>query len=249
MLCCFLSMIGSLFFTVKASPAAEGLTVAVAANFAPAMAEISAKYTEKTATPVQVTVSSTGKLYAQIRNGAPYDLFFSADSKRPESLVAEKKCDAAVPYVQGSVVLWSRDKALCGKAGDWQKAVMMSDLKKIGVANPKLAPYGRSAFQVLGDIGLLPSVQGKMVYGANVGQAFQYAATGATDVAFIAKSLARTPEGDKGCMFDIEQAKPVIQSGCVVSASKKRASAEEFLDFIVSDEMKSMLEHYGYDKP
>jgi len=226
--------------------AGSGLTVAVAANFAPAMEEITRLFTRKTDIPVQVTVSSSGRLYAQIRNGAPFDLFFSADRKRPKLLFEEGRCEQPVVYVKGLAVLWSRNAALCKEAGNWQSAVNGLRLKKIGMANPELAPYGTSAKEALLEEKLWNLIQDHLVFGANVAQAFQYAATGATEASFIALSLAHTPAGEKGCFLPIPEAEPVAQGACLVRASGNREAAEKFLSFMASDETTTVLLRYGY---
>ncbi|NOQ45652.1 MAG: molybdate ABC transporter substrate-binding protein [Desulfobulbaceae bacterium] len=231
------------------SPADSGLTVAVAANFAPAMEEISELFTRKTNIPVQVTFSSSGRLYAHIRSGAPFDLFFSADKKRPAMLFEEGHCKQPVEYVRGSVVLWSRNIALCAEAGSWQSTVSGSGLRKIGITNPELAPYGAAAKEALVEEKLWNVVQDRLVFGANVGQSFQYAATGAADASFIALSLAHTSTGNKGCFLSVPEAGPVAQSACIVCATKNRAAAEEFLTFMASDETRVILLRYGYTEP
>ncbi len=237
----------SLFLTCPASSfAGKSLVVAVAANFAPAMEEASELFTRKTGMPVQVTVSSSGRFYTQIRSGAPFDLFFSADRKRPQLLFEEEHCDEPVEYVKGSVVFWSRDTALCNEATDWQSAVSGLGLKKIGMANPELAPYGAATRQALEEENLWYPVQKRLVFGANVGQSFQYAATGATAGSFIALSLARTPTGNKGCSFPVPEAKPVSQGACIIRATKNRSAAQQFLEFMSSDEIKIILHQYGY---
>lgn len=225
------------------------LTVAVAANFAPAMEEISGLFTRKTGIPVLVTISSSGKFYTQIRSGAPFDLFFSADRKRPDLLFEEGYCDEPVEYVRGRVVLWSRDTALCTESAGWQGVVRGLGLKKIGMANPELAPYGAAAREALVEENLWYPVQKRLVFGNNVGQTFQYAATGVVDASFIALSLAHTANGNKGCFLPVPETKPVSQGACIIRATKNRNAAEDMLKFMASDETKAILVQYGYEKP
>ncbi len=226
--------------------AEETLTVAVAANFAPALERIGREFTKTKKIPVQVSVSSTGRLYAQIRNGAPFDLFFSADTRRPELLFTEGRCEQPLVYVNGSVVLWSRNPDVCSRAGSWQEAVKGPGLKRIGMANPELAPYGAVAKNALLAEKLWNTAQDRLVFGNNVAQAFQYAATGATNFSFIALSLAHTMKGEKGCFLPVPEAGPVAQSVCLVRASKNRRAAKKFLTFMTSKETAAVLSRYGY---
>ncbi len=228
------------------SRAEEPLTVAVAANFAPALEKISKKFTLATGIPVRVSVSSSGRLYAQIRNGAPFDLFFSADQKRPTRLFKEGRCEQPVVYVNGSVVLWSRTSEVCSQAGTWQNAVKGTGPGKIGLANPELAPYGMVTRTALLKEKLWKRVQDRLVFGNNVAQAFQYAATGATNFSFIALSLALTSRGEKGCFLPVPEAGPVAQSVCLVRSSTNRPAAEQLLTFMSSPEATTVLEQYGY---
>ena len=225
---------------------AKTLTVAVAANFAPAMEEIAQRFTATSGIPVRVTVSSTGRLYAQIKKGAPYDLFFSADMERPEKLVAEGKCGPVREYARGAVVLWTRNNTLCGQAATWLELLTLPEVNRIGQANPTLAPYGMVVQRALLEAGFHSRVEARLVYGSNVGQAFQYGASGATDVTFIAKSLANTSQGQKGCYLPVDTAELVSQGACLVTNSPQRVPAELFFDFLFSEDGAGVLERYGY---
>lgn len=243
--CAFLLLVGCM----HNNRAEAQLTVAVAANFAPALERISQKFTRTTQIPVQVSISSSGRLYAQIRNGAPYDLFFSADQKRPERLFKEGRCEQPVVYVNGSVVLWSRTAEFCGHTGGWQRVIKDTGLNKIGLANPELAPYGTATRTAFLKEKLWEQVQDRLVFANNVAQSFQYAASGATDISFIALSLARTPNGEKGCFLPVPEAGLVAQSVCLVRNSKNGPMAEQFLAFMSSQEATTILRQYGYTSP
>ena len=241
----------SLLFLISSgwSWASENLTVAVAANFAPAMEELTAQFAKETGGSVQMTVSSTGRLYAQIRNGAPFDLFFAADTKRPNLLYQEGRCEQPMEYVRGRVVLWSRDNRVCAEHDTWQQVVAGQDLKRIGMANPELAPYGDVVRKVLVAGQLMDKVESRLVFAANVSQSFQYAATGATGGSFIALSLARTPIGEKGCTIQVPEAELVSQGVCLVIAPVMKKAAGEFLSFVQSDRAKAVLDRFGYQLP
>ncbi len=227
--------------------AAPSLLVAVAANFAPAMEEIGRIFADRTGITVQTTVSSSGRLYAQIRNSAPFDLFLSADTRRPGLLFDQGFCERPRVYVRGQVVLWSRDRTLCERAGDWRRLVADSRAG-IGIPKPDLAPYGDAARQALAVTGLAQRVRPRLVFAANVGQAFQYAATGATEISFVSRSLAATAAGVRGCFLPVPQAGTVAQAACVVTTSKRRAAARALLDFLARDPATAILARHGYEK-
>lgn len=225
---------------------AKSLTVAVAANFSPALEKISKLFTRKTGIVINTTVSSSGRLYAQIRNRAPFDLFFSADRKRPDMLFRDGYCEKPVEYVKGRVVLWCRNPRFCEKHRTWQTAVLAPGLKKIGMANPELAPYGASTKEALVQEKIWPALQSRLVFGTNVGQSFQYAGTGVTGASFIALSLAGTAPGKSGCFLPVPEAKPVSQGACIIGKTENMDGARQFLKFMRSEEAQVILQQYGY---
>ncbi len=243
-----LSLFAILALLPHTGQAARPLVVAVAANFAPAMEEIGALFTRESAIPVQTTVSSSGRLYAQISNRAPFDIFFSADSRRPQLLFQQGLCERPEVYVRGRVVLWSRDRDLCAGAGNWQD-LLKTGAGRTGIPNPELAPYGEAARQALIRAGLWDRLQERLVFAANVARSFQYAATGATRLSFISASLATTAAGTGGCFLPLDEAKPVAQAVCVVSASKNREAARALVRFLHRNPAASTLERYGYERP
>lgn len=243
--CCLLSALPAL----SKAEDADALTVTAAATFAPAVEEVGKMFTEKTAVPVQIKASSSGKFYGQIRNGAPFDLFLSADTKRPELLFKDKFCEQPKEYAHCSVVLWSLDKAVCEKAGTWQKAVQDGGLKKIGIASPDAAPYGAAAKAALTEANLWTAAEPRLVSGADVEKAMQYAVSGAADASFISMPFAKSEAGRKGCFLAMPEAKPIVQSGCVISASKRKEQAEKFMEFLRSDAADAVFAKYGYVRP
>jgi len=243
---CIVSLLCLLLGGPATSRADKPLIVAVAANFAPALEEIGRKFSLKTSIPVKITVSSSGRLYAQIKNSAPYDLFFSADQERPERLFTEGLCEQPIVYAFGSVVLWNRDPGQCSLSKNWQNAIRQTNNKNIGMANPELAPYGAATKEALKQEKLWNRLQDRLVFGTNVAQAFQYAATGATTVSFIALSLTHTRPGMKGCFLPIPEARPVAQAVCLVHNSTNKNAAERFLTFMRSAEAGTILLQYGY---
>ena len=221
------------------------LALAVAANFSQAAGELGKAYTSATGTPVQITVSSTGRLFAQIKSGAPYDLFLAADQVRPERLFDEGLAETPVVYARGRVVFWSKGPQLCGLE-NWRAALQHSVRGKIGIANPATAPYGAVIRKILEKEELWQETTPRLVYGSNVGQAFQYATMSIVDGSFIAASQLHTPQGTKGCSWEIPEAMLVTQKGCVLTAAKNKTAAENFLAFLTSEAALTILQNYGY---
>lgn len=242
----FLFLLPLLLVNVAAVRAGEKLTVAVAANFALPMEEIGHEFKKETGVSLQTTISSTGTLYAQIKNGAPYDLFFAADSLRPELLFQQGLASEPFVYARGQAVLWTDKQELCTTKKSYQEALMAKGLKKIGIANPKTAPYGTVATDALRKTGLWNIVSDRLVYAGNVGQAFQYATMGTVSMSFTAGSLAASSQGKKGCYWPIPEAEQVTQKACIITKSTRIPSAEKFLNFLHSPQVQEILEKYGY---
>lgn len=223
----------------------EKLSVAVAANYIAAFKELAAVFEDRTKIKVEGTFSSTGNLYSQIINGAPYDIFLSADEKRPEVLHKDGLADQPFVYARGQAVLWSADRNFC-KAKTWQDALKDEKIKKIAIANPVTAPYGTAAQAALKKAGLWEGLQSKLVFGETIAQAFQYASTSAVDAGFCALSATVSNEGKNGCFYLIEEAPDIIQSACLLKRTKNRAAAEQFAVFLNSPEAQKIKAGFGY---
>lgn len=231
---------------VKKAGAEQVLTVAVASNFAPALESIKKSFTAETGIPVQLTISSSGRFFTQIKHKAPFDLYFSADTKRPEMLHDEGLCSEPVLYATGHAVLWSSNSNLCS-VKDWKNVVSSPEMKKIGMANPDSAPYGTVVRDVCEQLKEWSAIEQKLVYGSNVGQAFQYAATGVADAAFISRSLALTEKGRAGCYWELPEAKAVQQKACVTNYGSNIENADRFIAFAISDTVAENLKNFGYE--
>ena len=225
--------------------AQERLNAAVAANFIQAFTEISQAFERKTGVRVEATFSSSGNLYGQIVNGAPYDLYLSADEERPARLNKEGAGERPFVYARGRCVLWSARKDFC-RAGDWRTALRDEDVKRVAVANPETAPYGTAARAALVKAGLWEALKQKWVFAQNIAQAFQYASTSATAAGFCAYSSVMSDEGKKGCFYRIEEAPAIVQSACILKRTPHRASAEAFAAFLISPEAGAIKDRYGY---
>lgn len=232
--------------------AAEDALVAVAANFAKAAGDIGAAFTADTGHTITLTSGSTGKLHAQISEGAPFAVLLSADAKTPEKLEQEGKAVGGTrfTYAIGRLTLWSADPALIG--ADPKAALLAEGTRFIAIANPDLAPYGLAAREALQAMGLWEDVQGKIVMGQNIGQVFSMADTGAAQAAFIASSALDAPGAPvKGSRHDVPQAMftPIRQDAVLLAAGAENAAARAFVDYLASDKAKGIIRAFGYDVP
>ncbi len=231
---------------------AQELTVAGAANVQFTLEELKAAFTQETGIEIKTVIGSSGKLTSQIENGAPFDVFMSADMEYPKRLhqegitLAEPKV-----YVYGYLVLWSLTDA------DLSKGVAgLSDatIKKIAIASPKTAPYGRQAVNAMKYHNLYPGIESKLVYGESISQANQFITTKAVDVGLTAKSIVLAANmKDKGKWVDVDpQSYEPIAQGIVMlkHAAKGNANdAQKFYDFIFSAKAQDIFKKYGYTLP
>jgi molybdate transport system substrate-binding protein len=225
--------------------AEEKLHLAVAANFIQPMQKISALFEKKTNIKIEATYSSTGSLYHQIVNGAPYDVFLAADEERAAILHKDGLAEKPFVYASGEVILWSAKKEFC-QAKNWTESVQNEKIKKIAIANVKTAPYGTMAMRALEKTGLWERLQGKMVFAQDIAQSFQYASTESVDMGFVALSSAFSEEGKRGCYLVVNEAPPVLQSACVIKKSRNVKAAKQFSDFLSSPEATAVKTAYGY---
>ncbi len=224
----------------------ETVRVAAATNFKPALDVIKSEFEDQTGNRLIVTYGSTGKLYSQIKFGAPFDVFLSADQKRPEAL---ELADIAVSgsrftYAVGEIVLWtSQDRPLN------ETSLQDGRITHIAFANPKLAPYGQAAMDVMQSMTI--SQQVKRVQGENVGQAFAFVQSGAAQVGFIsfAQVLALEP-GARGSLWKppSETYSPVKQDAVLLSRAAGNQAAHAFMDYLAGAQAEPVLNRFGYKK-
>lgn len=237
-----------LMLACPTAPAAE-LYVAVAANFLQAAKQVGAQFERQTGHRVHLSAGSSGKLYAQIKNGAPYDVFLSADVDRAQRLEQEKRAvsGSRFTYAVGRLVVWS----VRLKHVDID-ALRAARFNHLAVANPQIAPYGAAAFEVLERLELLPALRPRLVYGEDIGQTFQLAATGAADLAFVALSQLRGAPGDVGGAFWVvppELYRPIEQQAVLLTRAEHNVPARQFLDFLKDANMRALLTRFGYALP
>ncbi|WP_022852634.1 molybdate ABC transporter substrate-binding protein [Thermodesulfatator atlanticus] len=225
-------------FSVKAQ---DVLKVAAAANLLFPMQKIAKTYEKQTGTKIDLVFSSSGKLTALISKGAPFDIFFSADAKRPEYLAQKDICLPPKVYTYGVLAFWSKKKELC-KAG-WPE--VLKKINSLAIADPKLAPYGEAAVFALSKTSFKDSLKNKIRKAMTVSQAFQWAESGNACGALVSLSLAMSPRGQKGCFFKVPGAPPIKQKACVVKRGKVE-EAQKFLQFVLSKPGQEILSEYGY---
>jgi molybdate transport system substrate-binding protein len=241
----FIIILWALMIQAAPALAADTLKAAVAANFITPFQELCVQYEARTGVKVEATFSSSGKLFAQITNGAPFDIFLSADEDRPQKLAVKNLSLQPFIYAKGQVVLWTARKDLC-KVKDWQMLVKRSDVTKLALANPETAPYGTAAQKALKQAGLWDLVQPRLVFPEDIAQSFQYASTGAVDAGFCALSSAMTKDGLKGCYLKVPEAADIVQAACVIANTPNKARAIAFADYLRSSEAIAIIERYGY---
>jgi len=225
----------------------KALRIATAANMQYAMEAITEAFEKETGFRCEVILGSSGKLFAQIREGAPYDLFLSADLKYPETL-HDLGLTAAPPriYANGQLVLWTLSDALTPSL----EGLKSDTIAHIALANPKTAPYGRAAMEVLAANGLYDSLQKKLVYGESIAQTNQFITSGAATAGFTSLGTVLSPEmKGKGHWIPIDRnTHSPIEQGVVLLEKKngKHLAAESFYAFLFSPKGKEILQNFGY---
>lgn len=227
---------------------ADEITVAAAANLTDAFGEVAKRFEARTGLKVTNSFGATADLAKQIENGAPFDVFASADVEHVEAL-AKKGLLADAPrgvYARGRLVLLipGGPKANVGRVED----LTGEGVAHVAIAKPDVAPYGRAAVESLKALGVWEKVEPKVVYSQTVAQARQFAASGNAEAAFVPRSLVR--EGD-GLAIEVDPKlyAPIEQSVGVVRASERQGAARRFVEFLLSDEGQSILKSFGYDPP
>lgn len=223
------------------------ISIATAANMQFAMKELSENFTQKTGINCEIMVSSSGKLTAQIKEGAPYDIFVSADMKYPNNLYnAGFTKTKPVIYGYGKLVLWT----LFDSIKPSFKILQNKNIKHIAVANPKTAPYGKATYQLLQKKTILSLLEPKFVFGESIAQTNQFITTKSAEIGFTAKSVVVAPQTKgKGNWIEVnEEFYTPISQGIVLlkNGSGNKNHTQQFYNFILSDEGKNILSKFGY---
>ena len=239
--------------TGGAQSATREIAVAAASDLQTVLPEVVSRFKRDTGNVAKVSLGSSGNFFAQIQNGAPFDVFLSADVEYPRQLVAAGDADGKTlyQYATGRIVLWTRrDSGIDVKRG---LAVLRdARVRRIAIANPEHAPYGRAAVSAMRADKLYDAVKSKLVLGENISQAAQFVESGNADVGIIAHSLALGPAlRSSGVYFEIPSSAhpPIEQAAIVLSASRNRDTAVQFLAYLKRTEIKQLLERYGFTAP
>lgn len=240
-----------LFVATQTAQAGEKLTIAAAADLKFAMAEVVENFrAQHPGNSIEVIYGSSGKFHTQITNGAPFDLFFSADIAYPRELARKGlTADAARPYAVGRIVLWSLKPEL-GKAA--LKALPESAIAKFAIANPLHAPYGKRAQEALQHAGVWEAMQGKLVLGENIAHTAQFVDSGAADAGIVALSLVLSPVmRGKGAwtLIPAEWHAPLEQGYVILARARDNAPAKSFAEYINTEPARKVMHRYGFVLP
>jgi molybdate transport system substrate-binding protein len=229
--------------------AADAIRVAAAADLKFAMAELATEYQAQSGQSLDVTYGSSGNFFSQMQNGAPFDLFFSADIEYPRKLESLGFAEPGTLYMYaiGRIVLWAPPDSKVDVTRGWD-ALRDPAVQKISVANPEHAPYGRAAVAAMRAAGIYDQVSGKLIYGENISQAAQFVQSGNAQLGIVALSLAISPAMKDGHRWEIPaKLYPSIEQGVIVlKASKNKSASAAFLDFVKSDSGRATLEKFGF---
>jgi len=239
--------LGASFFACL-THAAE-VHIAVAANFTAPINEIAAEFEKDSGHKVIAAFGPTGGLYTQIKHGAPFEVFFAADDSTPARLEAEGETLAGsrFTYAIGKLVLWSASAGYVDAQGEVLKRNAFNHLS---IGNPKTAPYGLAATQVLGKLGLSAAVKAKLVEGTNITQAYQFVATGNAELGFVALSqVYKDGQISSGSAWIVpeDMYEPIRQDAVILNKGKDNPAATALVDYLKGPKAAAMIKSYGYD--
>lgn len=241
---------GLLISTCLAAPAqAAEVSVAVAANFTAPMQKIATAFEQDTGHKAILAFGSTGKFYAQIKNGAPFQALLAADDETPARLEREGLGVGGTrfTYAIGRLVLWSRQPGLVDDKGN---VLRSGKVVRIALADPKLAPYGAAAVDVLNGLGLMPALAPKLVQGENIAQTYQFVATGNAELGFVALSqVFADGKLTQGSAWTVPVAlhAPIRQDAVVLATGKDNAAAAALMAYLRTDKARAIIRSFGYD--
>ncbi|MGE3245158.1 MAG: molybdate ABC transporter substrate-binding protein [Beijerinckiaceae bacterium] len=223
---------------------AAEVRAAVAANFTGAAREIGDAYAKASGNTVIFSFGSTGQLYTQITQGAPFDVFLAADAKRPADAIAAGHGMAGTrfTYSIGRLALYSRKPGLV----HGPETLRAGNFSKLAIANPVTAPYGAAAIEVMSKLGLRATLKSKLVQGANIAQTYQFVSTGNAELGFVAFSQITGSEGGSRWLVPGEFHTPIAQDAVLLARGANNPAARAFLDFLKESQALKIIERYGY---
>lgn len=224
------------------------IRVGVASNFAGALADLAEDFQRRTGHRLVISSGSTGKLFAQIKNGAPYDVFLAADGERPQRLEEEGESVAGTrfTYAIGRLVLWSSQRDLVDGEG---KVLTTNRFKRLAIANPVTAPYGRAARQALEALGQWERLEPRLVRGENITQTFQFVASGNAELGLVALAQTQSLRDERGSAWLLPASlyDPIEQQAVLLKSAREPGAARELLDYLRSPTVRKYLESSGYE--
>ena len=237
-----------LFVAYATSLRAEQALVAVAANFSAPMQQIALAFQKDTGHQLKLSFGATGGIYAQIKNGGPFDVFLSADQLTPQKFESE---GLGVPqtrftYAAGQLVLWSKQDGLVDDKG---QVLRSKNIQRIALANPKLAPYGAAALEAMTQLGLLDELKPKLVQGDNIAQTYQFVSTQNAQLGFVALSQVFADgkiTSGSGWVLPSSLYKPILQDAILLKNGKDNSAAKALMLYIKGDKAKEMIKRFGY---
>ena len=242
-------------FLLRRDVEAQGqeIRVAAAADLNFAMVDLSGQFEKQTGIKVNVTSGSSGNFFSQIQNGAPFDLFFSADVEYPKKLAASgfAEPETLEEYAQGRIVIWAPAGTKVDVTKQGWNALLDASVQKIAIANPEHAPYGRAAVSALQRAGIYGQVKAKLIYGENISQAALFVQSGNAQAGIIARALAISPGMKEGKIWEIpaETYPPIEQGAVLLKSTKNKNAARAFLEFVGSSAGRKILEKHGFAIP
>jgi molybdate transport system substrate-binding protein len=238
------------FLAVAHAAFGQEVRVAAAADLQFVLKDLARQLEQKSGTHLAITFGASGTFFAQIQNGAPFDVFLSADKEYPSKLEAAGLTEPGTlrVYARGHLVLWAPPGSTYAFEAKGLNALQDSKIEKIAVANPEHAPYGRAAVAALKTAGLYQELQPKLVYGENISQAAQFVQSGNAQVGLIAMSLALSPAMKDGQRWEVTQNwyPPIEQAAVILKSAKNKEAAKAFLEFLGSDAAIKTLQEYGF---
>jgi molybdate transport system substrate-binding protein len=231
----------------------QAVKVAAAADLKFAMTELASQFAKDSGAKLDITYGSSGNFLTQIQNGAPFDLFFSADSEYPRKLEAAGLAEPGTlrEYAVGRIVIWTpRDSGIDAAKEGW-KCLLDQRVKKVAIANPEHAPYGRAALAAMKKAGIYEQVKDKLVYGENISQAAEFVQSGNAQAGIVALSLALSPAMKNGNRWEVPaESYPAIKQAVVLlKASKNKDAASRFLDSVTGSKGREILQRFGFTVP
>ncbi|WP_454631756.1 molybdate ABC transporter substrate-binding protein [Bradyrhizobium cenepequi] len=239
----FVHLIAAMLLTVSTAHAGE-INIAVAANFTEPAKEIAAAFKAKTGHEAVLSFGASGQFYTQITQGAPFQVFLSADDARPRKLAEDglAVADSRFTYAVGKLVLWSRTPNFVKD----EQTLRTASFAKLSICNPLAAPYGAAAVETMQSLGIYQTLRPKLVEGATITQAYQFVETGNAELGFVAASQLTGNDGGSRWLVPQELYKPIRQDAILMKSAAANEAAKGFIAFLRGPEARAVIEKYGY---